>query len=245
MNKRILPWILPIIVIIIWVLITYVFKLVPHFILPSPIEVINSGYELIASGRLFSATIDTLLKVICGMGIASLIAIPLGVLLGWSKQLEEMSKVIVGVLRPIPPVAWIPFSILWFGIGFGPAIFIIFMGCVFPILIYTIDGVKRTDNVLVEVGQTLGANNFQILSKIILPASTPTIVSGLKVAIGIALMCTISAEMIGSSSGLGYLIMTATSIFDTGATIIGMLTIGLIGLVIDVLFNKVQSKIFW
>lgn len=222
-----------------------VLKLVPYYILPSPLIVIESGYELIVSGRLITDTIDTLFKVISGLLIASLVAIPMGLLLGWSKKLEEMSKVVVGILRPIPPVAWIPFSILWFGIGTTPAIFIIFMGCVFPILIYTIDGVKRTDKVLVEAGETLGANSFQILTRVIFPSSVPTVVSGLKVATGIALMCTVSAEMIASDSGLGYLILNSSALFDTGATIIGMLTIGLIGLTFDFLFNGVQDEIFW
>ncbi len=222
-----------------------VLKLVPYYILPSPLIVIESGYELIVSGRLLNDTINTLFKVISGLLIASLVAIPLGLLLGWSKKLEEMSKVVVGILRPIPPVAWIPFSILWFGIGTTPAIFIIFMGCVFPILIYTIDGVKRTDKVLVEAGETLGANNFQILTRVIFPSSVPTVVSGLNVATGIALMCTVSAEMIASDSGLGYLILNSSALFDTGATIIGMLTIGLIGLAFDFLFNGVQDEIFW
>jgi NitT/TauT family transport system permease protein len=245
LNKKILPWIIPAVIIVIWIIITVVLKLVPYYVLPSPVEVLNSGYELIVTGKLITSTIDTLFKVLSGIILGSLVAIPLGVLLGWSKSLESMSKIIVGILRPIPPVAWIPFSILWFGIGTTPAIFIIFMGCVFPILIYTIDGVKRTDNVLVEVSQTLGANSFQVLSKVVFPSAFPTIVSGLKVAIGIALMCTVSAEMISSSSGLGYLILTATNLFDTGATVIGMLTIGLIGLMFDGIFNKVQEKIFW
>ncbi len=245
MNKKIIPLILPIIIIIIWYLVTMVFDLVPYYVLPSPLNVISSGYQLIISGKLISATIYTMINVFIGLILGSVIAIPLGIILGWSKTLEEMSKLIIGILRPIPPIAWIPFSILWFGIGVLPAIFIIFMGCVFPILIYTIDGVKRTDKVLIEAGQTLGANNFQVLTRIIFPSALPTIVSGLKVGVGIALMCTISAEMIGSGNGLGQLILTSTQIFDTGATIVGMLTIGLIGLALDFVFNEAQNKIFW
>lgn len=200
---------------------------------------------MISSGKLLIDSFDTLFKVFGGMFFASIVAIPLGILLGWSKTLEDMASFIISILRPIPPVAWIPFSILWFGIGTLPAIFIIFMGCVFPILIYTIDGVKRTDKVLIEAAQTLGADDWIILSKIILPSSVPYILSGLKVGVGIALMCTISAEMIGSSSGLGFLILTATNLFDTGTTVVGMLTIGVIGLVLDYIFGKIQDQIFW
>ncbi|MDL2246829.1 ABC transporter permease [Methanobrevibacter sp. OttesenSCG-928-K11] len=244
-SRRLLPLILPIAIIIVWHLITDVFQLVTPYVLPSPTDVLMAASELIGSGRLLSDSIDTLFKVFGGMFFASIVAIPLGIILGWSKTLEDMASFVISILRPIPPVAWIPFSILWFGIGTVPAIFIIFMGCVFPILVYTIDGVKRTDKVLIEAAQTLGAGDFDVLSKIILPSSVPYIVSGLKVGVGIALMCTISAEMIGSSSGLGYLILTATNLFDTGTTVVGMLTIGIIGLILDYIFGKAQDRIFW
>ena len=237
--------ILPILIIIVWYLITAVFNLVDPYILPSPVEVCFSAWNLRISGELFRDAFDTLFKVFAGIFIAAIVAIPLGILLGWYKRLEDICTFVISILRPIPPVAWIPFSILWFGIGTVPAVFIIFMGCVFPILIYTIDGVKRTDKVLIESAQTLGATDGVILKQVILPSAIPYIVSGLKVGIGIALMCTISAEMIGSSSGLGYMILTATNLFDTGTTVVGMLTIGIIGLILDFIFGYVQDKIFW
>ncbi len=134
---------------------------------------------------------------------------------------------------------------MWFGIGIGPAVFIIFMGCVFPILISTIDGVHRTDPVLIEAAQSFGASNSQMLTEVIVPSSVPYIVSGLKLAIGIALMCTISGEMIGSSSGIGYMILTSTNLFDTGSTVVGMLVIGVIGIIFDYIFSKIQERIFW
>ena len=246
MNKRkILPFILPISIIIFWYLITGGLHLVEPYVLPSPIDVLNSAINIIESGKLVKNTIDTLFKVFSGLILASVVAIPLGILLGWYQTLEDLASFVISILRPIPPVAWIPFSILWFGIGTIPAVFIIFMGCVFPILVYTLDGVKRTDKVLIESAQTLGANDWHVLRKVILPSTVPYIVSGLKVGVGIALMCTISAEMIGSSSGLGYMILTATNLFDTGTTVVGMLVIGLIGLVLDYVFGLAQKRIFW
>lgn len=244
-KNKFTPVILPILIIIVWYLITAVFNLVDPYILPSPVEVCFSAWNLIISGELFRDAFDTLFKVFAGIFIAAIVAIPLGILVGWYKRLEDICTFVISILRPIPPVAWIPFSILWFGIGTVPAVFIIFMGCVFPILIYTIDGVKRTDKVLIESAQTLGATDGVILKQVILPSAIPYIVSGLKVGIGIALMCTISAEMIGSSSGLGYMILTATNLFDTGTTVVGMLTIGIIGLILDFIFGYVQDKIFW
>ena len=257
-KNKFVPLILPICIIIFWYLITEGWGIVNPYILPGPITVCQSAWELILNGKLLTNTLDTLYKVFAGLILAAVVAIPfaglilaavvaipLGILLGWYKTLEDIATLVISVLRPIPPVAWIPFSILWFGIGMFPAVFIIFMGCVFPILVYTIDGVKRTDKVLIESAQTLGASDWNVLKRVILPSTVPYIVSGLKVGIGIALMCTISAEMVGSSSGLGYMILTATSLFDPGTTVVGMLDIGLIGIIFDYIFTKIQNRIFW
>ena len=237
--------VLPIILVIIWYIVCDVFQMVPGYMFPGPVDVANSFVKLIVSGQLFRDILDTLYKVLFGMLLASVVGITLGIILGWFKRLETLCKLVISILRPIPPIAWIPFSIIWFGIGLGPAVFIIFMGCVFPILISTIDGVHRTDSVLIEAAQSFGASNAQMLTEVILPSSLPHIVSGLKVAIGIALMCTISGEMIGSSSGIGYMILTSTNRFDTGSTVVGMLVIGIIGIIFDYIFTKVQERIFW
>ena len=244
-RKILISLILPIVIIIFWYLITEGLHLVNPYILPGPIEVCTSAWDLIVSGKLLRNTIDSLFKVFGGLILAAVVAIPLGVLLGWYKTLEDLCSFVISILRPIPPIAWVPFSILWFGIGTVPAIFIIFMGCVFPILVYTIDGVKRTDKVLIESAQTLGASDRNVLTRVVLPSVFPNIVSGLKVGVGIALMCTISAEMIGSSSGLGYMILQATSRFDPGTTVVGMIVIGLIGLILDYVFGLAEKRIFW
>ena len=244
-KSKLISLILPIIIVIFWYLITDGLHIVNPYILPSPIEVCASAWELIVSGELLQNTVDSLVKVFGGLLLAAVVAIPFGILLGWYKTLEDLCSFVISILRPIPPIAWIPFSILWFGIGTVPAIFIIFMGCFFPILVYTIDGVKRTDNVLIESAQTLGASDRKVLTRVVLPSVVPYIVSGLKVGVGIALMCTISAEMIGSSSGLGYMILQATSRFDPGTTVVGMIVIGLIGLVLDYIFGLAEKRIFW
>ena len=244
-KRNLISLILPILIIIFWYLITEGMHLVDPYILPGPITVCQSAWALITSGELLQNTIDTLLKVFLGLLLASVVGVPLGILLGWYQTLEDLCSFVISILRPIPPIAWIPFSILWFGIGLVPAIFIIFMGCVFPILVYTLDGVKRTDKVLIESAQTLGASDFNVLKRVVLPSTVPYIVSGLKVGVGIALMCTISAEMIGSSSGLGYMILQATSRFDPGTTVVGMIVIGLIGLILDYIFGVIQKRIFW
>ncbi len=245
LKKTLLPFILPSVLIIIWFILTDALHLIPPYILPSPLNVVSAIWKLIIDGKLLMHTISTIIKVFSGIILASVVAIPLGILLGWSHTLDELTSIVISILRPIPPISWIPFSILWFGIGLSSAVFVIFIGCVFSVLVYTIDGVKRTDKVLIEAAQTLGANKWDILSKIILPSAAPYIVSGLKVGVSIALMCTVSAEMIASSNGLGYMILTASQLFQPGIVVVGMIIIGIIGILFDYLFRRAQNKIFW
>ncbi len=244
-KNKFLPFILPIIIIIVWYLITEQLHLIPYYVLPSPVDVLIATYKIIINGSLLKNTVDTLIKVFLGIGLASLTAIPLGIVLGWSRTLERLCSLMISILRPVPPIAWIPFAILWFGIGLSSAVFVIFLGCVFTVLVYTIDGVRRTDKVLVESAQTLGASDWDVLTKVIWPSSIPYIISGLKVGVSIGLMCTISSEMIASTSGLGYMILTASQLFDPGTTVIGILVIGMIGIGLDFVFRRIQEKIFW
>jgi NitT/TauT family transport system permease protein len=245
MRKIFISLILPVSVIIIWAILTTFTGLIPSYFLPSPSEVLQSFETLLMNGQLVQDTSLTLMRVVLGLTVSALVGIPLGILMGWSNTVKDFSSLMVGILRPIPPIAWIPFAILWFGVGLESAIFIIFVGSVFPILINTMDGVKRVDKVLLESAYTLGASNSQVLRKVAVPASLPSIVTGLKVGVGVGLMCTVAAEMIGSNSGLGYLIFTSTSMLDTGSAIVGMLTIGVIGLGADYLFSRIEKEVSW
>ena len=245
MRKIIISLILPVSVIVVWAILTTFTGLIPSYFLPSPSEVLKSFETLLMNGQLVSDTTLTLMRVVLGLAVSAVIGIPLGILMGWSKTVKDLSSLLVGILRPIPPIAWIPFAILWFGVGLQSAIFIIFVGSVFPILINTMDGVKRVDKVLLESAYTLGASPSQALRKVVIPASLPSIITGLKVGVGVGLMCTVAAEMIGSNSGLGYLIFTSTSMLDTGSAIVGMLIIGIIGLSADYLFSRVEREVSW
>lgn len=245
MRKTLISLIVPIIIIIIWALLTTYTGIIPSYLIPSPHDVFVAFEALLFNGTLFSDTIDTLTRVLLGFVVAAAVAIPLGIIIGWSKTVENYLSFTIGLLRPIPPIAWIPFAILWFGLGLGSAIFVIFVGSVFPILINTADGVKRIDKVYVESAYTLGANQYQTLRKVVVPAALPNIITGLKVGMGIALMCTVAAEMIGFNNGLGYLILTATSMLDSASAIVGMLTIGLIGLGFEYIFSRMERKINW
>lgn len=240
MRKLIISLAVPVTIIILWSSLTFL-GFVPPYILPTPYEVLNSFYQLFVDGELFIHIISTIIRITIGFLIASAIAIPMGIGIGWSKKIETLLNSVIQILRPIPPLAWIPFALLWFGIGLKSEVFIIFIGAFFPILLNTIDGVKGVEKVFIEVAYTLGADERQLLSNVVLPASLPGIFTGLRIGIGVGFMSTIAAEMIAAKSGLGYLIIKAMRLIDTGDVIVGMLTIGVIGFVINHLFKKVED----
>lgn len=245
MRKYLVAFIIPLIILLAWSLLTS-FNIIPAYILPSPADVWNSFLSLLGTNVLIIDTIVTLSRVITGLIIAAVVAIPLGIIIGWSKKAENLSDLTIQILRPIPPLAWIPFAMLWFGLGFQSAVFIIFIGTFFPVLINTIDGVKRINKVFIESAYTLGASERQILSKVIMPASLPSIFTGLRIGIGIGLMCTVAAEMIAVNSGLGYFIMQSMNLINTGDVIVGMLIIGIIGFLMDYTFKKAERRyILW
>ncbi|HIH61841.1 MAG TPA: ABC transporter permease [Methanobacteriales archaeon] len=241
MKKFLEALIIPVILLIIWSMLTFT-NLVPSYILPSPYEVLIAFYNLLVTGELFLHAMSTLSRVVAGFSAAAMISIPLGIGIGWSKTLERLFNPIIQILRPIPPLAWVPFALLWFGLGLKAEAFIIFIGSFFPILLNSLDAVKGVERVLIEAACTLGATEGQVLIKVVLPASSPGILLGLRVGFGIGFMCTVAAEMIAAKSGLGYLIMEAMRLLDTGEVVVGMLTIGLIGFAIDYLLLKVEER---
>jgi len=165
--------------------------------------------------------------------------------MGWFKFLDSIFDPIVEILRPIPPLAWIPFAIIWFGITNTAAGFIIFIGAFFPILLNTVAGVKGVNRTWLETATVYGANERQIMTKVVLPAAAPTIWTGLRVSLGIAWQCVVAAEMLpGTSSGLGYMIMAAYNLGQMQVIIAGMIVIGFISLTLDTIFRAVEGRMF-
>lgn len=160
--------------------------------------------------------------------------------MGYFPRIYTNVDPIVSTLRPIPPIAWIPLAILWFGLGMKPTIFIIFIGTLFPIVLNTLHGVRGTSKRLIEFASVLGANRAQILRKVIVYEAFPSVITGMRVGFGIGWMSVVAAEMIAATSGLGYLIMTARWIFATDTVLAGMLMIGLIGFGGDLLLRVVE-----
>jgi len=165
--------------------------------------------------------------------------------MGRSEDTKTFCDSTIELLRPVPPLAWVPLALAWFGIGLSSIVFIIFIGAFFPILLNTIDGVRGVKRTWVEAAATLGAQERQILVRVILPGALPTIWTGLRVGFGIAWMCVVAAEMLpGTTSGLGYLILYAYNFGQMQVILAGMVVIGLIGLSIDYLFKEVEGRKF-
>lgn len=211
-------------------------------LLPPPSEVLMAGWELLRSGELLMHLAASLRRELVAFGFA-LAAIPLGIAMGWWRSLHDMVDPVVEILRPIPPIAWIPLSILWFGVGDIQNEFIIFLGIFFPILINTIIGVKNIDPNLIRAARCLGASEWRMLRRVVMPAVLPQLMTGIRVGFGVGWMALVAAELVGATSGLGFLINDARSLLRTDVIILGMLVIGLAGFAIDLLIRRLSRHL--
>jgi ABC-type nitrate/sulfonate/bicarbonate transport system permease component len=201
-------------------------------LLPAPTAIIPAAWDLISSGELFRHAADSL-KRECVAFLWATIAIPIGMAMSWWPAVEEQLDPLMEILRPIPPLAWIPLSILWFGIGDTQNQFIIFLAVFFPILLNTISGVKSIEPNLIRAARCLGAKQWNILWRVVLRAALPQIVTGIRIGLGVGWMALVAAELVGATSGLGFLINDARTVLRTDYVIVGMITIGIVGLLID------------
>jgi len=225
-----------------WAVSTYALDKSTRALLPPPQEVAAAAWELAKSGDLWRHTRDSLKREFVAFLWAAL-AIPLGIAMGWWRAVEDQVDPIVEVLRPVPPLAWIPLSILWFGVGDTQNQFIIFLGCFFPILLNTIAGVKGVEPNLVRAARCLGAGEARVLWRVVLRAALPQIVTGVRIGLGVGWMALVAAELVGANSGLGFLINDARTVLRTDYVIVGMATIGIVGLAIDRIIRVVVARL--
>ncbi|SRR3989339_21785 len=212
-------------------------------LLPGPLDVLAALTDVVESGVLFEHALASLFRVAMGFLLATIFAVPLGLLMGTRKFLHITLDPILQGIRTISPISWIPLAILWFGIGDKPAIFIIFITAFFPILLSTALSIRHVDPLLLRVGTNFGATQKQLLFKIILPAVTPYIVIGLKISLGVSWIIVVAAEMVGMSSGLGYMILDARNFLRTDLIIAGMFVIGIIGFTLDRLLTLIEVQV--
>ncbi len=202
------------------------------------------AFEGDSQGKLLTEHVLTSLgHVVLGFLVAALTAIPLGISIGRYKVVNSVFGPVVEAMRPIPPIAWIPISLLLFRDILFARIFIIWIGAFFPILINTTAGVHRTNPVHLDVAETFGASEPEVLTKIIIPSAAPEIFTGFRIGFGIGWMCLIAAEMVNVNAGLGYLVLIMQQSGQSGAMIVGMLLIGLIGFLISYFFLIMEKRL--
>lgn len=211
-------------------------------IFPSPLEVERGMAELIHKHVLWADITDSLRRVAIGFGAAVVLGVPIGLTLGWYPAADQVVNPVMQILRPISPIAWIPVAIIFFGVGDNAAIFLIFLGAYFPIVVACINGVSNVPSVYRRAGRNFGLTPAQLLIKVIFPAALPQILIGLRIALGIAWLVVVAAEMIAVDSGLGYLIIDSRNSGKRYDLVVAaMLLIGVIGLILDFAFRRLEK----
>jgi len=203
-------------------------------IFPTPWQVVTGTLELAKDGTLWMHIGSSLMRVAAGFLLAVIIAVPLGLWMGWVKGAFVTLNPLFQILRPISPIAWIPIAILWFGVGNASPIFLIFISSVFPMIVQTTVGVHTIEKRYLRAAQNFGVSRYTLFRQVVIPAVLPQIIVGMRIGLGVAWLVVVAAEMIALRSGLGYLIMDSRNAGNRYDLVIaGMIIIGLIGLMLD------------
>jgi len=221
----------------------HVLKVFNPILLPAPDEVLRAGIKMAASGELLKHITSSLSRVVWGFGIAAALGIVVGTALGRSRLLEHLVEPMLEMLRPIPPLAFLPMMVLWFGIGEASKVAFITYAAFFPIFTTTIEGIKYVDPILIRAASSLGASERQIFWHVVLPAATPNIITGMRLAFGLSFFVIVAAEFIAADSGLGFLINDARTFFLVSNMLLGAAVIGIIGVLANVLLRKLEGRL--
>ena len=211
-------------------------------VFPAPLQVERGMLELFHKNVLWQDIGSSLRRVAIGFGAATLLGIPLGLILGWYPAVNQVVNPVMQILRPISPIAWIPVAIIFFGVGNNAAIFLIFMGAFFPIVVACVNGVSNVPAVYRRAGRNFGLAPTQLLARVVFPAALPQIIVGLRLALGIAWLVVVAAEMVAVDSGLGYLVIDSRNSGKRYDLVVAaMLIIGVIGLLLDLGFRRLEK----
>ncbi len=221
--------------------------LVSNFVLPPPLEVLQRMLTMLdrpfAGFLLHEHVLSSFLRFFYGFALAALIGIPLGLMMGRFRLLEDIVTPLFEGYRYVAPLAWVPFAALWFGTGIGGPIMVIFTGAFAPCVINAYRGAQLVDRHLIEAAQTHGAGEFRIAREVLLPGALPSIVAGLRIAAGLGWQSLIGAELIVVSSGIGYVMVQGQSNLSSSTVVSAMIVIGLVGLVIDWVLRFAEARV--
>jgi ABC-type nitrate/sulfonate/bicarbonate transport system permease component len=196
---------------------------------PALSKILRSFYALIASGEIPGQIARSMARAGAGYFLAAAVCIPLGIAMGLFARVHRALEIVVETLRPIPPPVVIPVAMLFFGLGDGMKIFVIFFSCAWPILLNTIDGVRNIDRLLVDTARTFGLKRGKTIVRVVVPAAAPQILTGLRISLSITLILVVISEMVGSSDGIGYFILNAQRRLKIDQMYAGMIALALLG----------------
>jgi len=221
---------------------TYELSLYIRFVnIPTPADVLSEALSLLTSRVFYTHIVTSLERIYLGFGLAAVLGITCGLLIGWFRPVEDLLFPLVELFRPIPAVAWVPLSIMLWPTERSSIVFITGLGAFFPIVLNTIHGVEGIDKTLVRAAMSLGAGRGAIFREVVFPGALPNIVTGLSVGMGVSWICLISAEMVSGQYGIGYYTWVAYGIVKYPAIVVGMLTIGLLGMASSTLVRLIGA----
>ncbi|MCL1999837.1 MAG: ABC transporter permease [Planctomycetes bacterium] len=231
----------------VWIAITR-FELIDRRLIATPwetiLELIRKNYDHRPDGQFLITHIGASLVVaLSGFGLAVLVGVPLGLLMGWYRLIDRFVGPVFEILRPLPPIAWIPFTVIFLGIGLFAKSAIIFLSAFIPSLINSYTGIRLTNQVYINVSTTCGASRWTTFWRIGIPSALPMIFAGIRISLGNAWSTLVAAEMLASNRGLGYMIIMGRNFYRVDLIIAGMLAIGILGILFTTLFERIEKRV--
>lgn len=242
LGHYVLYFLLPIIILIIWEW-ADIAGLLKSYTMPAPMAIVNTFIEYLQNGKLLTNIGVSLVRVVEGFLLALAVGFAIGIGVSIFPKFDTFTDLVIQTLRPIPPIAWIPLAILWFGIGQGSKVFIIFLGAFFPIFINTTEGVKNIDGRFFELAEVYEIPKQKLITKIVIPGALPQIMTGIRLGLGNAWVCVVAAEMIGATSGVGFMLSDGRSLSRPDIVILGMLIVGIFGKIMDDLLKALNKRL--
>lgn len=241
-NNRFVPWILPVVMIILWQLLVQ-YKIVTTTLLPSPLEVVEAAVQLSKSGELQEHVYISTQRALIGFAIGGIIGFILGLVNGTVVFFERTVDTTIQMIRTIPHLALIPLVILWFGIGESAKIFLVALGVMFPIYINTFNGIKNVDRKLIEMGSVYGLSRNKLFTNIILPGALPSILVGIRYALGVMWVSLIVAETIGADSGIGFMATSAREFMQMDIIVLTIVLYAILGKLSDLIAKLFEHRL--
>jgi NitT/TauT family transport system permease protein len=240
LRGAIAPVLLAIGALILWAVLCATHLLSPQ-IFPSPGEVANGFVEIVRKGRLYDDLVASLFRVAIGFVLAVLLGIPIGMWIGRHTQARQALMPFINFFRSLSPIAWLGFAVAWFGLGDKPAIFLIFLSAVFPLAVTAAAAVATIPSVYFRVAGDYSITGWELLTRVMLPAILPQIITSLRVTMGVAWVVVVAAEMVAGSDGLGWAISDDRNALRPDLLVVHMIVIGLVGLLLDRLLSRLTQ----